>query len=175
MNTIKIAAGTVSKKKIQFLKTVLKKLKIEASITPVKTESGISEQPLILTETKQGSINRALSALSLIPDADIGIGIEMGGDFNEEKKRETFCWVSVVDKKGRLFSAQSFSLTLPKYYEDILNKGDLFGRHRHDFKSMYKDKSPIHEYLGKVLEYRKPFITNAIEKALIYYFCDDEF
>lgn len=175
MNLIKIAAGTTSKKKIQYLKAVLKKLKVGAEIIPVKVKSGVSEQPGTITETKQGSLDRAISALKQTPGADLGIGIEMGGDFNEEKKRETFCWATVADKKGNCFSAQSFSLLQPKYYSEILERGEILGNYRHDFKEMYKNKGYIYEYLGKMLEYRRLFIINAIEKALIYYYCDKEF
>jgi len=175
MKLINLAVGTISKKKIQYLKTVLTKLRIEANIIPVKAKSGVSEQPITLSETKRGSINRATFALSQAPEADLGIGIEMGGDFNEDKKRETFCWVTIKDKKGLCFSAQSFSLIQPKYYSEILKKGEILGNYRHNFKTMHKEKGYIYEYLGKMLEYRKPFIINAIEKALIYYFCSEEF
>lgn len=175
MNSINIGVGTTSKKKIQYLKTVLNKLKIEAKIFLIKAKSGVSEQPLTLDETKRGSINRATFALSQTPNADFGIGIEMGGAFNEENKSETFCWVSIKDKKGRIFSAQSFSLLQPKYYSEILKRGEVLGKHRHDFKIIHKEKGHIYEYLGKMLEYRRAFIINAIEKVLIYYYCDEEF
>lgn len=172
---LNIAAGTTSINKVKYLKTVLKKLKIEADIIPVNAKSGVSEQPTTLSETKRGSVNRATFALSQTPKADLSIGIEMGGDFNEEGKRETFCWATIIDKKGHCFSAQSFSLIQPKYYSEILAKGEILGKHRHDFKIMHKEKGYIYEYLGEMLEYRKPFIINAIEKVLIYYFCEKEF
>jgi len=109
------------------------------------------------------------------PKADIGIGIEMGGDFDDEGKRETFCWASIVDKNGNEFSARSFSLKQPKYYANILKEGKTLGNYRHEFKNKNKHKGFVYEYLGKILEYRKPFIVNAIENAMIYYFCQDEF
>lgn len=175
MNLVNIAIGTTSKKKIQYLRSVLNKLRIEANIIPVKANSGVAEQPLTLAETKKGSINRAAFALSQTPLADFGIGIEMGGDFNEEKKRETFCWASIKDKKGHIFSAQSFSFIQPKYYSEILKRGEILGNHRHDFKLMHKRKGYIYEYLGKMLEYRRAFIVNAIEKVLLYHYCSEEF
>jgi non-canonical (house-cleaning) NTP pyrophosphatase len=170
-----IAVGTLSKKKILYLKSTLRKLQIEANVVPIDVNSGVSHQPHTSKETKIGSLNRAQSALEELPEANVGIGIEMGGDFNEDGKRETCCWASVVDKDGHKFSAKSFSLRQPKYYADILKKGKTLGNYRHDFKKRNKQKGYIYEYLGKMLEYRRPFISNAIENVLIYYFCRDEF
>jgi non-canonical (house-cleaning) NTP pyrophosphatase len=175
VKNIKIAAGTQSKKKILYLKSVLKKLKIVSEVIPLNVRSGVNHQPRTSEETEKGSLNRAKGAINQIADADIGIGIEMGGDFNDKGKRETFCWVSIVDKEGHEFSARSFSLKQPKLYADILREGSTLGDYRHEFKNNYKHKGFVYEHLGKMLEYRRPFIVNAIECALIYYFCRDEF
>ena len=71
-----IAVGTTSKQKIDYLKEVLKELKVEAEIVPIQAESKISNQPKSTKETKQGSINRAREAFKKIK-SDFGIGIEM--------------------------------------------------------------------------------------------------
>jgi non-canonical (house-cleaning) NTP pyrophosphatase len=172
---VTIAAGTLSKKKLQYLKNTLKKFKIDAEVVAVEVSSEISHQPENEKVTMRGSTNRARNALRKVPEATFGLGIEMGGDFNKAKKRETFCYASIVDRDGKVYSARSFGLKQPKIYADILKQGKILGEFRHDFRNNKKHKGHIYEYLGSMLEYRKPFIVNALEKVLIYYYCRDEF
>jgi inosine/xanthosine triphosphatase len=47
-------------------------------IKGVKTESGVSEQPVGLEETIQGAKNRASSAWKTVEEASIGVGLESG-------------------------------------------------------------------------------------------------
>ena len=38
----------------------------------------------------------------------------------------------------------------------FLKKGKTLGEYRHEFKNNHKDKGFVYEYLGKMLEYRRP-------------------
>ena len=84
---MKIAVGTTSKQKIQFLEEVLRELGQVYSWESFDVMSGVSDQPISSKETKRGSLNRAKTALTLCNEADYSIGIEVGyhpnkkGDF----------------------------------------------------------------------------------------------
>lgn len=45
---------------------------------PVRVESGVSDQPMTLEETRQGAVTRAQNALNSVPEADLGLGMESG-------------------------------------------------------------------------------------------------
>jgi len=75
---MKIAVGTTSKHKLEFLGEVLKNLDIKAKIVPVEADSEVSNQPLSESETETGSLNRAEGALRKVESADYGLGIEVG-------------------------------------------------------------------------------------------------
>ena len=79
----KIVVGTTSVPKIEYLKEVLRDLKIKADIFSVLVESGVAEQPTTIKETERGSISRAKSAFEKIKDVDFSIGIEVG--YHKEK------------------------------------------------------------------------------------------
>lgn len=74
---MRVHVGTTNKAKIAAVDEILKEYPhlSEATVSGVKTESGVSDQPKSLEETIRGAMNRAESAKG---DADYGIGIESG-------------------------------------------------------------------------------------------------
>jgi inosine/xanthosine triphosphatase len=46
--------------------------------------SGVSDQPMTEAETIEGAVNRAKQALSRVPEAQIGLGLEGGLTFDDE-------------------------------------------------------------------------------------------
>ncbi|PIU33269.1 inosine/xanthosine triphosphatase [Candidatus Woesebacteria bacterium CG_4_10_14_0_2_um_filter_39_14] len=173
MEKLIIALGTTYKQKIDFLKEVLNEIGVKAKIIPVKVESGVSSQPLISKETKQGSINRAKKALENIEDADCGIGIEIGYQKNNEGKYEMLCWTTIIDKKDIQISAKSHQFLLPVFHQDILKENKYLGDYVREYLKTSNDK--IIQEIGIIIRDRKPFITNALHNALIRYLKKEEF
>ena len=104
---LRIALGSASSQKVGYLREVLAEIGIKAEIIPKEVKSGVSEQPLCEAETKKGAINRAKEALRQTPEADFGLGMEVGYHLNKEGKYEMFCCASIVDKNS--FARSCFS------------------------------------------------------------------
>jgi inosine/xanthosine triphosphatase len=171
MDTLKIAFGGTSEQKIGYLKEVLDELKIVAEIEPIKVESGISEQPMSSDETKNGSLNRAINALEKSKNSNFAIGIEVGYEKNEEGDYEMFCWTSIISKDARI-STRSHSFLLPKFHQDILNKGLYLGDYVREYINNNTD--PINLQIGEDIRGRKPFITNAVRNCLLLFFREEK-
>jgi non-canonical (house-cleaning) NTP pyrophosphatase len=166
---LKIALGTTSKYKIAYVKDVLTSLGIEATIKSVDTDSGVTSQPRNEKETLQGSINRAKAALTKVPTADIGLGIEIGyeplsGNFYMHG------WSSIVDSIGNIYSEQSSTLELPKFFYQYLHDHDSDGVGQH--VQEYKDKldDTTWKEFAEIIQYRKPFITESSRNVLLHYY-----
>ena len=170
---MKIATGTTSKQKIKYLKEILKELEISAQIIPIEVESNISNQPKNTEETKRGSINRAMVAFKKTKGADFAIGIEVGYHKNTKSKYEMFCWVTIIGKDGYQISSQSHKFLLPEYHQNILNKDMYLGDNLDGY--LKKSKSSVKNYIDNIIRYRKPFIEDAIKKALIGYLAKEDF
>jgi non-canonical (house-cleaning) NTP pyrophosphatase len=169
----KIAVGTTSEQKIGYLKEVLALIGIDAEIFSVAVESGVSEQPMTSKETKTGSINRSRLALENMPDADVGLGIEVGYHPREGTGHDILCWVTIIDKEGDTVSRESQRFQLPRFHQKILDDGFYLGEHVDEYFNAGDD--PVTQYVAQILKGRKPFITQAIEQALIFYLHGKEF
>lgn len=172
MKTLKIAVGTISESKINFLQEVLNELKIKAEIIPIEVESGISHQPLSSKETKKGSVNRAKRALKKESLVDLGIGIEVGYHQNPTGKYEMLCWATIIDKE-EIISCESHHFLLPEFHQDVIKKGKYLGDHVRDYLKISNNK--MIQRIGIIMRHRKPFITNALENVLIHYLKKEEF
>jgi len=75
---MKIALGTTSKHKVNASKAALTRAGVQAEVVAVKTGSGVPEQPFGIEQTRTGAVNRAMSALDQVHDADAGLGVESG-------------------------------------------------------------------------------------------------
>ncbi len=170
---IRLAVGTASKQKLGYLKEVLNELGIEADISSHEVESGVAEQPMTSEETKIGSINRAKNAFQKNKDIDCAIGIEVGYHLMENKRHEIFCWVTVVDSRGAIFSERSRGFILPKFHQKIINDGLYLGDYVREY-SKNSDNTVI-RHIAETLISRKPFITDALKHALIFYLAKEEF
>jgi len=165
---IKIAVGTTSKPKLQFLEEVLKELKLKAELEPFNVFSEVSDQPISNRETKRGSSNRAKNALKLSKEADFGLGIEIGYHLNQDKNYEIFCWATIFDNNKNKISAKSHKLLLPKFHQNILKENKYLG----EFVRQYLDenKDEFSQEIGIIIRDRKPFIQTAVKTVLINYF-----
>lgn len=168
---MKIAVGTTSRQKLDYLEEILNELDIEAELISFGVNSNVSEQPISLYETKIGSINRAKSALRESDNADIAIGIEVGYHPNKDGDYKILCWATVTDVSGRLVSTPSHRLLLPSFYQQVLRDD----RDLCQSIDQYLDENPddLAQKLGMIIKFRKPFIQTSIRLALFEYFLDN--
>ncbi|MCK9906672.1 inosine/xanthosine triphosphatase, partial [Frankia sp. Cpl3] len=83
--TMRVALGTTNRAKRE---AVVLAMGNEPSCLSVP--SGVSDQPLSEAETIEGAINRARNVLELVPDAQIGLGLEGGLTFDERFTRQWY-------------------------------------------------------------------------------------
>lgn len=164
---MKIALGTVSIQKKEFLEEVLTELGISADIKTIDVKSGVSNQPVSNRETKQGSLNRARKALRLFPDADFALGIEIGYHPNQQGNYRMFCWTSLVDKNGKRISVRSHQLLLPFFHQQILKENKFLGDYVRQF--LIENSDPLSQHIGVIIKDRKPFIQTSVKLVLLNY------
>lgn len=173
MKTLKIAVGTTSKQKISYLEEVLHTLKVKNKLSPVAAKSGVSDQPISIKETMKGAFNRARGALTSSLNTDIGIGIEIGYHKEKNSGYQIFCAVTILDKSGYKITSESHKFLLPKYHQEILNKNLQLGQHLEEY--IKNNKAKNRKQLHEIIRFRKTFIKNALETALILYLNKEDF
>jgi inosine/xanthosine triphosphatase len=170
-NKFVIAVGTTSSQKLDYVKKVLNKLKLKYKILPVEVSSGISDQPTTSQETRRGSVNRAKEAFRKTADADFSIGIEVGYHLKKHEY-EMFCWVTIYNKKNTV-SQISHSFVLPDHHQKVLKRKQFLGDHVADYYENSTDN--LKQHVGKIIRYREPFITSALEYSLLKFSLDTLF
>lgn len=165
---MKIAVGTTSTPKLQYLQEVLSELGISADLSPVEVKSEISEQPLTDKETKNGSINRTKNAFSMCKNADIALGVEVGYHPNNDGNYEILCYSTLIDKNGKQLSAESHRLLLPEYHQNVLKKGNYLGDYVRKF--LNENLDGYSQEVGEDIKSRKSFIKASIKSVLTDYF-----
>lgn len=169
---LKIAVGTTSKWKIGALNEVLDEIKVKAELLPFEVETSVLSQPRNEKETKIGSINRAREALLLADNAEIGLGIEFG----YEPVGPTYimhAWATIIDKDENIYSEQSSTLELPKFFYQYLQDNDEVGYHVGEFKDQRSDEAWT--YFSEVIQYRLPFIKESARNVLLRYYYRKEY
>jgi inosine/xanthosine triphosphatase len=74
-----VAVGTRNPVKVAAVSNVLKKIfRTEFNVVSVEVDSGVPKQPVGLSQTVQGAVNRAKQARKAAKDAAYGVGIEAG-------------------------------------------------------------------------------------------------
>jgi putative (di)nucleoside polyphosphate hydrolase len=162
---MKIALGTTSEQKINYLKEVLNEIGIKAEIIPKDVKSDVSDQPITEGETQEGSINRARKAFEETKDADFGVGIEVGYYKNKNENYEMFCCTSIIDKGNFITSCFSSKFSLPDFYQNILNEKKPLGEHVRKYKEEMDE--PIINYIRELVRGRKPLIIEATRNAIL--------
>lgn len=164
---MKIAVGTTSEQKLQYLREVLDELNIDAVLTPLEVLSEISEQPMSFQETKRGSVNRAKNALANYNDADVALGIEVGYHPSPNGDYKILCWATIIDKNGRQVSTPSHRLLLPQFHQQKLKEGEDLRHYVRQY--MVENPDNLSQELGIIIRDRKPFIQMSIKLALFEY------
>ncbi len=95
---------------------------IETEISPLAVASGVPEQPMSDSETRQGAVNRVANARVMMPDADFWVGLEGGLDFFDDQLM-AFAWMAVADKRGRSSATRSVTLPLPPKVQELVYGG----------------------------------------------------
>lgn len=170
---LKIALGSASSQKVGYLREVLVEIGIKAEIIPKEVKSGVSEQPLCEAETKKGAVNRAKEALRQTPEADFGLGMEVGYHLNKEGKYEMFCCASIVDKNSFAQSCFSSRFLLPLFHQEILKKGKYLGEFVREYKREINE--PVTNYVRELIRGRKLLISEATRNVLLAYLEDRSF
>lgn len=99
-----IAVGSENPVKITAVKNVMQKLLGNVKIYGVKVSSGAPPQPIGLSQTLEGALNRAEKALLKVTNADLGVGIEAGIiniALNNKTRYLDFQYCVIVDKEER--------------------------------------------------------------------------
>jgi len=164
---MKIAVGTTSEQKLQYLQEVLDELNIDAILAPLEVFSEISEQPMTFRETKKGSVNRAKNALAKCDDADVALGIEVGYHPNQNGDYKILCWATLIDKNGKQVSTSSHRLLLPQFHQQKLKEGEDLRHYVRQY--MAENPDDLSQELGIIIRDRKPFIQMSIRLALFEY------
>src|SRR5690625_4013085 len=113
-----IVLGSENKAKIKAVQLCFPKRKILTE----NVNSGVANQPLSDIETRNGAINRAISAQNLHKQA-IGIGLE-GGVMLIDSQPFLCNWGAMVTVEGNLYTAAGARIPLPKQYLSKLKNGD---------------------------------------------------
>jgi len=95
---------------------------IETEISPLAVDSGVPEQPMSDTETRQGALNRVANARLQTPDADFWVGLEGGLDFFDDRLM-AFAWMAITRRDGRDSQTRSVTLPLPPGVQDLVSSG----------------------------------------------------
>jgi len=125
---MKVVIASHNPAKIQAVKAAYKLQYPAADIRflPATVDSGVSDQPLSDTETRQGANNRALAACALHPDADFGVGLE-GGIETIDDQLIAFAWMAIHGHDGKHGEARTVSLSLPPAVKKLVDQGMELG------------------------------------------------
>lgn len=112
--------GSTNPKKIQAVKNALEGEQV--FILPCSVDSQVGAQPLSDKETLQGALARANHSLQLA-EADIGLGLEAGIVFLDEKIYLSH-WGVLVDRSQNVYQTNAPLILLPSSYRDALLAGE---------------------------------------------------
>lgn len=95
-------------------------------VSGVSAPSNVSNQPMTEEETLKGALNRAENVSKLSPDADYWVGIE-GGLEEINGQMETFAWIVVKHKDGKIGKGKTGSFFLPQKIAELIKQGKELG------------------------------------------------
>lgn len=105
------------------MRRVLERLFPGCRVQGVEVPSGVAEQPVSLAETRAGAENRARRALEAVPDAQWGVGVEGGVDFDAAGDPWLVTVAAVADRAGSVSEAEGLRLRLPPLFAEALRRG----------------------------------------------------
>jgi inosine/xanthosine triphosphatase len=169
---MKVAIGTTSELKVRALKNALTKLEVKNEIVPLKTESGVSNQPFGYEETTKGAKNRAMITFEK-ENPDIALGVESGLIEIEGNYFDIAC-VYIKTKKGDESISYSAGYFTPSWIiEEIREKNTEYG-HITQRLSGDSEKDPL-KYFSEGKIKREELLSQAIEIGLIKIFNKEKY
>jgi len=141
----------------------------DIEVEGVKTDSGVSAQPMSDEETYRGAENRLAELRQQRPEADYHVAIE-GGAIEVNDTIEAFAWVLIADTRGRSGESRSASYRHPRVIGQIGEAGDeLFG------ETNIKQKHGVLGALTNGVIGRTELYEHAVVLALIPFLNSDLF
>lgn len=123
MKELSIAIASGNPAKVEPVSTVLNTLGLQFTLSSIAADSGVSAQPMTLSETRLGAINRAQAASA---GFDIGIGLE-GGVYELEGQMYLCNWGALATADGRIYTAAGAQIPLPGEIAEKLLDGHELG------------------------------------------------
>lgn len=141
---------------------------LETRIVPVSVASGVADQPMTDTETRQGARNRVAAAQARAPDADYWVGLEGGLDYFDGDLM-AFAWMVVAGPGGRVSETRSATLPLPPRVQALVADGLELGEANDRVFSTLNSKQAGGAYglLTNGLMTRESIYTQTLILALI--------
>lgn len=125
MFLMKFIIGSMNKAKVEAATTIILAHHLEAEISTVASESGVSAQPIGDAETIKGAINRAKYVQRSHPEA-IGIGLEGGVRLIGEQMY--ICnWGALSLPNRHTITAGGAQIQLPNELAEKMNEGQELG------------------------------------------------
>mgnify|MGYP001251728750 CR=1 FL=1 len=121
---MKVVVGSKSKIKLQVVEQVFTKEFSESliEVAGCHAESGVSDQPMGLEETKEGAKNRALHSKEQIPEADYWVGIE-GGLVAVDSNLYCVAWMCIISKQEKMSLSHTASFLIPSEVAKKIKSG----------------------------------------------------
>jgi len=120
------AVGSENPVKINCVAEAVAEFWPDAKAVGVNTDSGVSHQPSSDHEMVTGAMNRARQALTKIPEAHFGVGLE-GGTLDTEDGMLAYAWAVVVDREDRVGKGQTGRFMLPEAVARLIREGMELG------------------------------------------------
>lgn len=98
----------------------------EFVVKGVAAMSDVSDQPMTEVETYKGALNRAENVSKIAPEGDYWVGIE-GGLEEIEEGMETFAWIVIKRKDGKIGKGRTGSFFLPEKVAELVRSGKELG------------------------------------------------
>lgn len=138
---MRVVVGSHNPAKIEAVHTAFEKMGLEANITGVDVETGVSAQPFTDEETIEGAIHRAENSLNAQDGEVVDFGIGLEGGVVETPYGLFVCnWGAVVSKDGVVGIGGGHRVQLPDTIAQELREGRELGpvmdrwAGRHDIK-----------------------------------------
>jgi inosine/xanthosine triphosphatase len=162
-----VAIGTKNPAKVRAVTRAFRKAFPKARFKYIPVESGVSEQPLGIVETRNGAMNRATGALQKCRDAEIGVGVE-GGVENTRHGLMICGFVYIVDRAGRSGVGSTISMMIPRSLARKVLSGKTLGdvMNEHTGKKNLHTKGGAIGYLTKNITTREEAFRLATAAAL---------
>ena len=161
---MKLILGSTSTDKKRIIREALADKYTKLFIDGVSADSGVSDQPLTIQETKNGAKNRAMAAWST-GKFDLAAGIE--GGLQEIDGIYSLIGIVAFYDGSNYFLGQSDLLALPEVVSRKVMEGEQFGEVIRDYEQAIANSTESERLVVAELVSRQMTFTTAAHRALI--------